>query len=75
MEHNSLQSLRSAVLKRLEEVVQGDYTGQALLKLRQQALVIDFIHYRDVAELLISQKVASKSDWNWTRQLRYYQKR
>jgi dynein heavy chain 2, cytosolic len=74
IEHSSLQSLRSAVVKRLEEVVGGDYSGQSLLKLRQQALVIDFIHYRDVVELLIAQRTASKADWNWTRQLRYYHK-
>ena len=43
-----VQSVRSA----LETVAGADYTGQALLQLKKQALVLDLIHYLDVVEYL-----------------------
>ncbi len=40
--------------------------------LSRQALILDFIHYVDICDQLLSKQVASASDWTWRRQLRYY---
>ncbi|GFR50179.1 hypothetical protein Agub_g12346, partial [Astrephomene gubernaculifera] len=56
----------------LHKLTSSDFTGHHLLQLKKQALVLDFIHYCDVAEYLAKEKVAGVTEWGWTRQLRYY---
>lgn len=64
-----LQQLQAAALGAL---TQADYTGQALLQLKKQSLVLDYIHYLDMVETLLKEHTTSVSEWAWTRQLRYY---
>nr|BCL66104.1 cytoplasmic dynein 1b heavy chain [Volvox africanus] len=56
----------------LQKLTSSDFTGHHLLQLKKQALVLDFIHYCDVAEYLVKDKVTGTTEWGWTRQLRYY---
>ncbi|KAG1663699.1 hypothetical protein FOA52_013267 [Chlamydomonas sp. UWO 241] len=56
----------------LQRLAGSDYTGQTLLQLKKQALVLDFIHYVDVCEQLVKAQCATAGEWAWRRQLRYY---
>ncbi len=70
-------------VRRLSQVLHIVYTSHtsyvvlmmlALLEnqLKKQALVLDLLHYCEVAEELAAASPSSTSEWAWTRQLRYY---
>ncbi len=67
-----LSKLVADMRAQLTKLTQSDFTGHHLLQLKKQALVLDFIHYCDVAEALAKDKTAGVGEWGWTRQLRYY---
>ncbi|MEW5298927.1 MAG: hypothetical protein WDW36_001997 [Sanguina aurantia] len=68
----ALAKLLKDTREQLSQLTASDYTSVALLQLKKQALVLDFIHYLDVVEHLIAQKTTKVTEWAWTRQLRYY---
>nr|ADI46936.1 DHC1bm [Volvox carteri f. nagariensis] len=69
---SGLARLVADMRAQLQKLTGSDLAGHHLLQLKKQALVLDFIHYCDVAEYLAKDKVASTTEWGWTRQLRYY---
>nr|BBC28429.1 cytoplasmic dynein 1b heavy chain [Yamagishiella unicocca] len=69
---SGLAKLVTEMRAQLQKMCVSDFTGHHLLQLKKQALVLDFIHYCDVAELLVADKVTGSTEWGWTRQLRYY---
>ncbi|KAG2426397.1 hypothetical protein HYH02_014824 [Chlamydomonas schloesseri] len=69
---SGLAKLVTEMRAQLMKLTGSDFTGHHLLQLKKQALVLDFIHYCDVAEYLAKDKVAGTTEWGWTRQLRYY---
>lgn len=68
-----MKQLQAAQAAALRTLTQSDYTGQHLLQLKKQSLVLDYIHYLDMVDTLISENTSSVGEWAWTRQLRYYQ--
>ncbi|GLI62890.1 cytoplasmic dynein 1b heavy chain [Volvox africanus] len=69
---SGLAKLMGEMRTQLQKLTSSDFTGHHLLQLKKQALVLDFIHYCDVAEYLAKDKVSGTTEWGWTRQLRYY---
>lgn len=69
---NSLPTLQKQLSGELMALSRADYTGHHMLQLKKQALVMDYIHYLDVVDYLITSRPAALTDWAWSRQLRYY---
>nr|ADI46856.1 DHC1bf [Volvox carteri f. nagariensis] len=67
-----LAKLVADIRMQLQKLTSSDFTGHHLLQLKKQALVLDFIHYCDVADYLAKNGVSGTAEWGWTRQLRYY---
>jgi hypothetical protein len=49
-----------------------DCSSQVVLQLKKQGLIIDLMHQCDVAEQLAALQPSKASDWEWSRQLRFY---
>jgi dynein heavy chain 2 len=52
----------SDVRSQLQKLAGSDFTGFPLLQLKKQALVLDFIHYVDVCEQLLKDRVGGEED-------------
>ena len=56
---------------KLSQYTAIDISGDKMLQLKIQALILDVIHHLDVLEDLTANKVSSLDDWFWSKQLRY----
>ena len=69
---NSLPQLQAQLNEQLKEYISADVRGHTVVRLKIQSLILDLLHNRDVADLLVANGTSSCSDWTWSKQLRYY---
>eukprot|EP00803_Ostreobium_quekettii_P010766 evm.model.scf_587.3 EVM.evm.TU.scf_587.3 scf_587:58238-66053(+) len=55
----------------LEEYTASDWTGYRIMQLKVQSLVLDLIHYLEVADALTQEGTSDLEDWAWAKQLKY----
>ena len=67
----SLAKLTKNLTAKLSQYTAIDISGDKMLQLKIQALILDVIHHLDVLEDLTANKVSSLDDWFWSKQLRY----
>ena len=72
MQANSLPQLQAQLNEQLKEYISADVRGHTVVRLKIQSLILDLLHNRDVADLLVANGTSSCSDWTWSKQLRYY---
>lgn len=68
----SLDLLHIQLKETLREFTSHDLSGEPLMQLKMKSLVFDLVHYIDVVEQLMRKGVTKLSDWQWSKQLRYY---
>ena len=64
---DALQSYKVENLARLEKLTKHKEASGFKIK----SLIFDLIHWNEILDLLIREKVDNKNDWNWTKQLRF----
>ena len=64
---DALQSYKIENLARLEKLTKHKEASGFKIK----SLIFDLIHWNEILDLLIREKVNNKNDWNWTKQLRF----
>jgi len=69
---NTLPALQAQLNEQLKEYISADVRGHTVVRLKIQSLILDLLHNRDVADLLVENGTTSCSDWTWSKQLRYY---
>jgi dynein heavy chain 2 len=67
-----LTSLKKSLADTLRELTSLSLNDEPLLQLKMKAMVFDLVHYIDVIEQLQGKDTASITDWQWSKQLRYY---
>ena len=75
IQNGTLSDLQGQLNEQLKEYVSADVRGHTVVRLKIQSLILDLLHNRDVAELLIRNGTTNCSDWTWSKQLRYYSPR
>jgi dynein heavy chain 2 len=68
----ALQALRDQLEADLREFTSHDLSSEPLLQLKMKSLVMDLVHNLDVVDQLRHKGTRSVSDWQWSKQLRYY---
>jgi dynein heavy chain 2 len=72
VQSGTLRQLASELRQELAALSSTNYTSQPLLQLKKQALIVDLMHNVEVVDSLIKANPTGISDWEWSRQLRYY---
>ncbi|RYG97301.1 hypothetical protein EON65_53085 [archaeon] len=68
----ALQTLRNQLQDTLREFTSHDLSSEPLLQLKMKALVFDLVHNVEVVDHLIRKGTRKLTDWQWSKQLRYY---
>ncbi len=69
---HSLDLLHIQLKETLREFTSHDLSGEPLMQLKMKSLVFDLVHYIDVVDQIIKKGVSKLTDWQWSKQLRYY---
>jgi hypothetical protein len=72
IQSGTLSQLATALQGELARLSATDCSSQVVLQLKKQGLIIDLMHQCDVAEQLAALQPSKASDWEWSRQLRFY---
>jgi dynein heavy chain 2 len=67
-----LQPLLKQLNETLREFTSHDLSSQPLIQLKMKSLVLDLVHNIDVVEQLLRKGTTKLTDWQWSKQLRYY---
>lgn len=68
----NLRGLRERLNGQLATYTDTDLSSERLLQLKVKALVLDLIHHMDVVDQLESSGARTLTDWQWSKQLRFY---
>jgi dynein heavy chain 2 len=67
-----LSNLLAQLKATLGEFTSHDLSADPLMQLKMKSLVLDLVHNIDVVQQLQRKKTTKLSDWQWSKQLRYY---
>ena len=67
-----LDNLHKQLHDTLRDLTSHDLTSEPLMQTKMKSLVFDLVHYIDVVEQLQKKNVTKLTDWQWSKQLRYY---
>lgn len=78
MEKGDLSTLKKELAKKLSSYTDAKMSLSAdpamnVLDLKLKSLILDTVHNIDVVDQLLSQHCESPSEWEWQKQLRFYQ--
>jgi len=76
IKQNTATTLLSEASKNIEQlsIIQAKVGSNAIQLFKIKLLMLDLIHNREVAELLLKDRISNLNDWEWFKQLRYYTK-
>jgi dynein heavy chain 2 len=67
-----LSNLLGQLKATLTEFTSHDLSSEPLMQLKMKSLVLDLVHNIDVVQQLQRKKTTKLTEWQWSKQLRYY---